>query len=895
MNEPEQHSKIDDRDILLDRENFMLAKGADQRFIELHKLFEEGDRSFLERRTQNLIADDELIGFLSFALEFSGREGVYEKLISCFRVEERQKIEHEVVRTAIAASNWGILKTTISSFIQSTNPEERAATVKFLALQSMLGARDLSIPVWDEIKELPFVMNDLTRCVLDLKSNILFGDIWDLERKTKKSFDWLHTQFLSEQAAALSSLDKECVVLRYLASEVVGRIPKGSTRQIIENFGLSFPIGGHCEFASDENVINSAIEKFNFIVVNEVKSRNANLDSPKSIDLRVLDFIDVLPTSTLPSILELRLKSDDPTILQRIVASSSANNSELALVLKHAERLVAYPQDIFYQANLELIDFGELVIYRRNMNECNLCGANLSQCVIAECDFTGALYDSATKFPDDFDPKRNGMIHYYDDAVFEVPTGLKENEKVNFDTVKKSFAQSYPKSVDALQPLPSYPFGESPSPWRTYHNLLAALAHRSGKIGEEAVHLIIPVLLTQYPQTASVWLTEMLERKQILATVDSRRAGDTFESELMLLTNHPRNPSFDVGSMAHLTKRIAALRNDTAQSPNISGRIVGNWGGSAILGHGFLRWRHDCESVSYKNEVGEVERLKSLVEQFHFIKIGEQDRLGRFTSRADGMDSDFGAGFASVINWRVGAVAWNPKAFDAFIELRRGYLLYSTEQNGTLLIRNSSRVYGRNKLRHAAYWGTFGYSSNVTAQNILSIGTNFIENKFYPLINVPAEATWQGVVTELHIANLLAELKLILETYAKWKFDTDPKTAFTKDGEMIGGFHSPGFIPLLDFLEAKIKRAGEADALPRERHIPQLAFINPNYVPWLPYGYHPNGYSLQSRLKIDLDTIKVLREIALTGKSSSRLARELGIRDFFQEAGFKNSAELIML
>jgi uncharacterized protein YjbI with pentapeptide repeats len=69
----------------------------------------------------------------------------------------------------------------------------------------------------------------------------------------------------------------------------------------------------------------------------------------------------------------------------------------------------------FYGCHLAEADFSGARLRRTrflkdNMLGCTrLSGANLSKAIIEDCDFSGAEYDDATRFPEGFDPHKHGM------------------------------------------------------------------------------------------------------------------------------------------------------------------------------------------------------------------------------------------------------------------------------------------------------------------------------------------------------------------------------------------------------------------------------------------------------------------------------------------------------
>jgi len=335
--------------------------------------------------------------------------------------------------------------------------------------------------------------------------------------------------------------------------------------------------------------------------------------------------------------------------------------------------------------------------------------------------------------------------------------------------------------------------------------------------------------------------------------------------------------------------------------------------------HGFhLSLKHDCQpALSYQRGRGWIKTGPSLLEK----------RLGMVRLPTRKTDATFGAGFlmmaspeetpqARLLRRSLTGVERNPQASanlathqwyklspDTMMEFRRGYTLVSNPEFGTLLIRNSSLIFGRNSLLYPAYWMEDGYRSGYSYIDLTEFSRYDIEQRMKHVLDLSVISSTSATESIYH---LLRQLDVVRDLNRRLKFETDSRVAFELDGESgnyalssTGGYRAPGFASIVQFfrhmthnIQREVEEQGRAS-----REVPDLAFTMPWFPPWVTYRFSGEGGRMQSRLKVNKDVLAVLK--AYAEGSFTRETVELddyyGVGRFFQEAGFNNNAELVIL
>ncbi|MBY0405664.1 MAG: hypothetical protein K2X66_17310, partial [Cyanobacteria bacterium] len=211
------------------------------------------------------------------------------------------------------------------------------------------------------------------------------------------------------------------------------------------------------------------------------------------------------------------------------------------------------------------------------------------------------------------------------------------------------------------------------------------------------------------------------------------------------------------------------------------------------------------------------------------------------------------------------------------VEFRRGYLLVTHPKKGTLVIRNSSPVFGRDLLRHPAYY----LKKALTPDEILTFDPrsltdqdSILYREHYPNKNN------SDAHSAKRISALTDTLLTINNKYRKFKLDTE---AF--DNGTFTGHLSPGLPKLVEVLN-QLKAQGKP--------LPDLAFTQPEFPPYQPYFYFDGDMKKIDRFRLTPAHLQELNDF-VSGQWSEKKYLESDWIRFLNQAGVENRGELVML
>jgi ankyrin repeat protein len=317
------------------------------------------------------------------------------------------------------------------------------------------------------------------------------------------------------------------------------------------------------------------------------------------------------------------------------------------------------------------------------------------------------------------------------------------------------------------------------------------------------------------------------------------------EAELLLLLKHPDLLDREPNKTGRLTSCLTSISHFIVTGAQLSDETLKTWGDIGFLTHGFRFWRYDT--------VGGAE---SLMAQFGFIPAPDSRPLNEV----------FGKGFL-----------YEDKASGALVEFRRGYLLVSHPDKGTLVIRNSSPVFGRDLLKHPAYY----LKNSLTKTEILNLDPRTLSDQdsilnrdHYPNKNDPRTSSAQGITA---LTNTLLNINT---QYRRFKLDTE---AFEK-GEFKGHL-SQGFQNLVQVLNMF-----KSKNLP----LPDLAFAQPEFPPYQTYYYPDGDMKKMDRFPLTPSHLQELNDF-VSGNWDEQKYPESDWLRFLTQAGVENRGELVML
>ncbi|MBY0404088.1 MAG: hypothetical protein K2X66_09330, partial [Cyanobacteria bacterium] len=237
---------------------------------------------------------------------------------------------------------------------------------------------------------------------------------------------------------------------------------------------------------------------------------------------------------------------------------------------------------------------------------------------------------------------------------------------------------------------------------------------------------------------------------------------------------------------------------------------------------------------------------------------------------------------------------FDPKTY---VEFRRAYLMVSHPDHGTLIIRNSSPDFGRDSMKHPAYWSAKGVGNGFTQAELQGLDQSGIESKLTHILSL--NINQESVKLQEHLAFLLDHLIGVKDSYGAWKFDTQMETAWDKDmvpGEtlLVGGQNSPGFKALAQYLALKWEQNSVAELMGQKTEkLPDLAFVHPDFPPWETHPFVDQDGVTQKTFVLTEERVKALKDLS-EGKADETQMETTGLRNFLQQAGFTTQGELIL-
>ncbi|MBY0403173.1 MAG: ankyrin repeat domain-containing protein [Cyanobacteria bacterium] len=380
-------------------------------------------------------------------------------------------------------------------------------------------------------------------------------------------------------------------------------------------------------------------------------------------------------------------------------------------------------------------------------------------------------------------------------------------------------------------------------------NIIAELNGNS--LGHPKANLmasLMPQLMWNHPITDLHQLFQLSER-----FFDNNRPLRNFhpnEAELMLLIKHPDLLDRPQGKINSLSTCLTSISHFIDTGAQLSDKTLKTWGELGFLTHGFRFWRFDALGGS-----------KSLLAQFGFKPFPDPRPF----------DNVFGKGFL-----------YKDKASGAWVEFRRGYLLVTHPDDGTLVVRNSSPAFGRDLLRHPAYYLKTPLTLsdlNAFDPRTLKDSDSVLHRQHYPPRMGNVSSSSQGADAIAALTEILLKVK---DDYRKFKLDTE---GFDPQGQFTGHL-SPGLGKMVDFLN-RAKAQGKP--------LPDLAFVNPEYPIYQPYSFGEDASGkLVNRLKITPSILKELNHFVLGGWTEEKYPDSVWLQ-FIKMAGVENRGELVML
>ena len=413
-----------------------------------------------------------------------------------------------------------------------------------------------------------------------------------------------------------------------------------------------------------------------------------------------------------------------------------------------------------------------------------------------------------------------------------------------------------------------------------------AIPHKNG----ESLNRLLPMLVSATNPALSMPLVKLHEDQMDLQRVAPHSTHH--DAELLGLLN---NPNLNEAQINTITRSFTSPSRIHERSIlTLKGHVVQALALAGLETNDFIRSKWDTRRSSAVGERGEVRHVPSLFEAFGhtFIEGSNQHEHSFYLASYQRP-------------WpKVWSTTTTPSLPDSVTILHQhGCKVFSIPLIGSIAIRNSSRVYGRDLLPHAVSFSPLSIRNGLTEHDLLH-HTQDVLREFAPLhghaaldINLQQNRTLAQLMDAVHGLRL---------EFSRWKFNTDPATAFAKraDGQpvMLGGFASPGFRPLVELLERQL-RIYDFEHLMQgwsKHERPALAFFSPLMPAWEPFTFYFEDKP-KTFLSLDMERIELLKALASDPIGSFRSRRfmknlkETGLTDFFQQAGFDTQGDLVVI
>ena len=395
-------------------------------------------------------------------------------------------------------------------------------------------------------------------------------------------------------------------------------------------------------------------------------------------------------------------------------------------------------------------------------------------------------------------------------------------------------------------------------------------------------HKMLPTILLSEKIPSVVTLLRGIDRLNDLD--ETARGFHPFESELMALLAHPargeERRELVRASVLSLTSinRFLSFHVDKVPASTVS-----LWGRIGIMGFSFRAWKWDTRGVNFGDPRG-----ASLFEQFGFEPLEREGGPGVF-GQGFVLSAERKERVRQEAFWRDRQSVFDPATR---VEFHRGLLLASHSTHGTLIVRNSSPIFGRDLLRHPAYFSRFAQGQGFGRDEFTHLTPSLIEGSFTQVLHGSLYSTPRSVAPELEF--LLTQLEEVRQSYGCWKFDTDPRTAWERiEGvgtALHGGYYSEGYASLVEYLarSTAIAREGSARSL-------ALAFFDRRLPPWVPLRFTDLDGQSFSTLRLDVRTLSLLKKLTDSTASKKDFKDDNGRTYEFFQKGLDAGAELVIV
>jgi hypothetical protein len=366
-----------------------------------------------------------------------------------------------------------------------------------------------------------------------------------------------------------------------------------------------------------------------------------------------------------------------------------------------------------------------------------------------------------------------------------------------------------------------------------------------------------------------------------------------YMAEYLCLLNHPFDRRKDVYTIGGLSLGISSVAR-LVQFGSLRGDVLHEYGRIGALNFSFPFWRFDTQPIRLDDQPTTLFELAGMGRPENAPNTyWENPTTGRhehfwgpaFTvAPGDPFHDEFDQEEARQLGYA-------PLSRHTVIVWRRAGIFIGTDE-GVLLVRNSSLVFGRDRFDHPG----LVCPTPLSVREIINLTPEDVSRRFASITGCDYFSRLLGRGRRLsgsdvmaraaaHLKHFNDQFQTVRARYARLKFDTHLESAWSRDGSrLFGGYRSPLFRAVVDTLEDRWNRRPEGG----KGAIEFLGVANPDYPPYAPHA----------TLAINEHSLEVLRLLAEGKESqvSARRLRESGVEQFLKVAFSRGrNSELILM
>lgn len=294
-----------------------------------------------------------------------------------------------------------------------------------------------------------------------------------------------------------------------------------------------------------------------------------------------------------------------------------------------------------------------------------------------------------------------------------------------------------------------------------------------------------------YPES---WGKALLPELLALMPIYARKVGGEWFDEEM----PGENSGEKLGKATAAITRLYNFISGPNRIDSVLGIVYSNWGRLGTLGLSFSRWKFD--TMTQWKSSGPMEKPPLLIQSGMFKPVP--------------IRADDGMFFRSFVHY--------DPASGLSIELRRAYIVVSKPGLGSLVIRNSSHMFGRDLLNEPAYY----HPDKTYTQGTDLLDPKVLDSKNSGYMNVLGKKLNQTEASqEKHHGNiqqLLTDFQGVMDQYTDWKCGF-------REGKIPAGFKA-----MLEAAVLSASHGGLTSPFMQQENVrlaPRLAWINPYELP----------------------------------------------------------------